>query len=191
MAKGRFSEEDINNAPFSYNASRVSGGANCLRSGLTLFPAHYQVIDRLLTELIQKALANFVMLTDVTGQVVAAKGDQAQVDLIALGSLMAGDLAASQEIGRLTGEYQNYQLILREGQQIHTLISEAGSHLALLALVSQQVPLGWVRMLIRQTAQHLAEITMMPAPEVEPFDPDIKDDLSRLLSDALDDIWQE
>jgi predicted regulator of Ras-like GTPase activity (Roadblock/LC7/MglB family) len=127
----------------------MTGGDN-LRSGLVLYPTHYQTIDQILLELVQKIPARFVLLTDVTGQVVSAHGDQSQIDLVALGSLIAGDLAASQEIARLTGQYQSYQLILREGLLSHTFITEAGQQFVLFVQTPGDTPLGWARMLIRR-----------------------------------------
>lgn len=165
-----------------------------LRSGLTVFPEHYKIIDRVLTEVVQKIPARFVILTDVSGQLISARGDQGKTNLVALASLMAGDLAASQEIARLTDEYQDYQMILREGRTSHTFITEAGRHLALLVQVSADVPLGWARMIIQQTAHQLAEIldqevTSTASPEPEPVL--TEDDLPDLFDNALDNLWLE
>ncbi len=171
-------------------APEPAGGSN-LRSGLVLFPAHYKAIEQILGDLVQKTPAQLVFLTDVTGQVILARGDQSRVDLVALGSLIAGDLAASQEIARLTGQYQSCQLILREGEGTFTFISEAGHYLALFVQVPAEVPLGWARMLIRKSAGYLGELMGMPAPEVEPFELNRQEDLSGLFDQALDDLWAE
>jgi predicted regulator of Ras-like GTPase activity (Roadblock/LC7/MglB family) len=168
-----------------------------LRSGAAILPEQDKEFHRLLGELLPKIPARFILLVDVAGQVITAKGDHEQVNLIMLGSLVAGDLAASQEIARLTGEYQDYQIILREGQHSHTFISEAGNYLVLLVQVDNDVPLGWARMLIQQTVKQLAEImaTAVPVMETETFklelDDEDEDDLSDLFSDALDDMWVE
>jgi predicted regulator of Ras-like GTPase activity (Roadblock/LC7/MglB family) len=167
-----------------------------LRSGITIYPAQDKAIAEVLAELRQKLPAHFLLLTDVTGQVISARGDQNQIDLVVLGSLVAGDLAASQEIARLTGEYQDYQMVLREGQKTHTFIIEAGHHLALLVQVSNEVPLGWARMLIQKVARHLADIIALP-PEEEVTDqapPDLgvdQEDLPDLFDEALAEMWQE
>jgi predicted regulator of Ras-like GTPase activity (Roadblock/LC7/MglB family) len=169
-----------------------------LRSGLTLYPAQYAALDQTLTDLIQKLPAQLVVLTDVSGQLVAARGEQERINLVALGSLISGDLAASQEIARLMGEYQDHQMVLREGRTAHTFIVEAGHHLALLVRLSQEIPLGWARMVIRQAAQQLAEIAaVQPA---QPMGPELagsveallgEEALPNLFSEALDDLWTE
>lgn len=168
-----------------------------LRSGLAILPAQQAVIEQEVTELAQKLPARLLLLTDVTGQVVLARGEQSQIDLVALGSLVAGDLAASQEIARLTGEYQDYQMILREGQTGHTFISEAGLYLALLIQLSNEVPLGWARMLIKETAHRLAEIAARSLAEAEQLQAEQSDpvlsqeELPDLFNNALDELWSE
>lgn len=165
-----------------------------LRSGLTIFPEHYKIIDQLLANLVQKIPARFVVLTDVSGQLISSRGDQDRINLVALGSLIAGDLAASQEIARLTGEYQDYQMILREGRMSHTLITEASHHLALLAQIPGDVPLGWARMMIRETAHQLAKILEEPLEPIESLEPEsilTEEELTNLFDNALDDLWLE
>ncbi len=165
-----------------------------LRSGLTIFPAQQENIEQALTEAARKLPAHLLMLVDVTGQLISAKGEQSQINLVALGSLVAGDLAASQEIARLTGQYQDYQMVLREGQQTHTFILEAGHHLALLVQVSNDVPLGWARVLIQKVAHQLADIIANPPLEDEEqqFDLNLDQaDLPDLFSNALDEMWKE
>jgi len=170
-----------------------------LRSGLTLYPSQNKSINKLLGNLIKQVPAQFVLLADVTGQVVSARGEQNKIDLVALGSLVAGDLAASQEIARITGQYQDSQVALREGKHTNSFILETGTHLALFVQVAHDVPLGWARMVIKNTAKDITDILSNTPPEAEQakteaanqpfFDND--DKLPDLFSDALDDLWME
>ena len=166
-----------------------------LRSGLVLYPAQQEAIEDLLTDLVQKAPAHFILLADVTGQVISTRGGQNSKNTVALGSLVAGDLAASHEIARLTGQYQDYQMVLREGQSTHTFIGEAGHNLALLVQVSTETPLGWARMIIQKATRQLAEIAAAPPPEQQRQLPHevlpVEENLPDLFSDALDDLWLE
>ncbi len=166
-----------------------------LRSGLVLYPAQQEAIEDLLTGLAQNTPAHFILLADVTGQVISTRGGQNSKNTVALGSLVAGDLAASHEIARLTGQYQDNQMVLREGQSTHTFIGEAGHHLALLVQVSTETPLGWARMVIKKAARQLAEIAAEAPPEQQCRPPaealPAEENLPDLFSDALDDLWQE
>ncbi len=167
-----------------------------LRTGLVLYPTQQEAMEALLDEMVQQIPAHFILLVDVTGQVISTRGGQSQNDLVGLGSLVAGDLAASQEIARLTGQYQDYQMVLREGESTHTFICGAGLHLAVMVQISTETPMGWARMLIRKAAQKLTDIAdMPPAAEARPVDstPILEPDenLSDLFDDALDDLWLE
>jgi predicted regulator of Ras-like GTPase activity (Roadblock/LC7/MglB family) len=178
--------------------NRKSGkGSYNLRSGLVIFPSQQGALDRTLGELAHKIPAYFLLLADVTGQIISVRGEQMDTNLVALGSLVAGDLAASQEIARLTGQYEGYQLILREGQDAYTFIAEAGRHLVLFIQIANDVPLGWARMLIQKASHQLTDIvTSPPQQEDELEQPDFEldldsEDLPDLFSDALDELWKE
>jgi len=173
-----------------------TGGYN-LRSGLVIYPTQQEAIETLLSKLMQQIPAAFILLADVTGQVVSTRGGQGEINTVSLGSLVAGDLAASHEIARLTGQFQEYQLVLREGSTTHTFICEGGHHLAMLVQVSTEVPLGWARMIIRKAAQRLSEIADAPLEanqEAEEMIAELDldtDDFSTLFGEALDDLWTE
>lgn len=166
-----------------------------LRSGLVLYPNQQDALESILTNLFNQISARFLMLADVTGQPISTRGEQSKINVVAVASLVAGDLAASQEIARLTGQYSDYQMVLREGETSYTLIIEAGHHLALLVQASTETPIGWARMATQKAAQRLGEVVAEPPPETnrpidassESFLPE--DDIADLLGDALDDLW--
>ena len=77
---------------------------------------------------------------------------------MSLDALISSDLAASQEIARVTGEYQNHHMILHEGKTSHTFISGAGPHLVLFVKVLSEIPLGWSRKYVREAVSKIEEI---------------------------------
>ena len=171
--------------------SSFDRGYISLRSGITIYPEQDRKIDASLKEMLDKIPARFTLLADISGQIVSVQGERGQADPVVLGSLIAGDLAASQEIARVTGEYQTTQMVLREGQKSHSFITEAGPYLALLVQVSSDVPLGWARIVIKKTASDLAEIVAtMPEPAEQPkLEFGKEGDVAELFGDALDDMW--
>ena len=173
------------------STSYLDNGYN-LRSGITIFTDQDNAIDDLLTELVTRCPAKLVLLIDVSGQIVSAQGDRGDINLVALGSLIAGDLAASQEIARLTQQYQNYQLIMREGPHANTFIAEAGHNLVLFVQVSNEVPLGWARLLITNAAHQLEAIMNAPPESVGDLNLGLDDEnLEESFSNALDALWME
>ncbi len=162
-----------------------------MRNGVNIYPAQDKAIELVLAELLQLCPAQFVLLADQSGQLITVQGERGTADLASLASLVAADLAASQEIARQAGQYQSCQLVLREGQQAHIFISEAGKNLVLFVLVSKQTPLGWARLLIFQTAAKLAEIIARPPEDVELMDLELnqEDKFFDLFDSALDAVW--
>ncbi len=185
-----------------------------LRSGLMIYPSQAAVIEKTLAELVDKMPARFALLTDNSGLVIDFQGEQGTLDLVTLGSLAAGDLAASQAIGQLVGEYADYQMIVREGRTHNMFLNEAGHELVLLVQVSAEVPLGWARMLVLDAVKQLDKIVasvpleVLLAPE-EPLNPIelrdpiglspaedqsvglIESTLGDLFGQALDDMWNQ
>jgi predicted regulator of Ras-like GTPase activity (Roadblock/LC7/MglB family) len=162
-----------------------------LRSGLLLYPSHIRALEIELSYLREIIPARFILLVDKSGQYVTSTGQHEGIDLTSLGSLIAGDLAASGEIARLTGEYQDFQLIMREGERTHLALSEAGRNMVFVVQFSRDVPIGWARRLIQKSAREIGIIAERSAAEGESFEkPFPTEGLSDLFSDALDDLWK-
>jgi hypothetical protein len=81
---------------------------------------------------------------------------------VGLASLVAGDIAASQEASRMTDQYEASQLVLRAGQHTNAFAVEAGPHMVLYAHVSADVPLGWARMLVCNAGRRISELAARP-----------------------------
>ncbi len=163
-----------------------------LRNGLTIYPNQIEVMDEVLADLQQRCPAKFILLTDTSGLIVSSRGETGTTDLVGLGSLIAGDLAASQEIARITGQYQNYELVLRVGPHSTSLISEAGRSLVLFVQISSDVPLGWARILISEASRKLAQVMENPPDQAESFDLDLgNSSLADLIGDSLDSMWTD
>ncbi len=161
-----------------------------LHTGLIIHQSQYKVIDQLLIDLAHICPAQFVLLTDTNGQFVSARGDLGGLDLVALSSLVASDIAASSEIARIIGQYQKTQLVLREGELINTFIVEAGSYLVLFVQVSSTLPLGWARMLIMETSRKLAAAISMLPEKVPELKLGVRGEkLNNAVDDALDSLW--
>jgi predicted regulator of Ras-like GTPase activity (Roadblock/LC7/MglB family) len=163
-----------------------------ISGGIKIHPDQMISINDLLTDLIRRVPASFTMIIDKAGQCIVSSGEIGGANLVTLSALIAGDLAASQEIARLTGEYGNYQLVLREGDRTNALISEAGPHLVLFVQARSEVPLGWARILIRDAARSLEELIATPTKETKPLGMEIGfENLRDRFSRALEDLWSE
>jgi predicted regulator of Ras-like GTPase activity (Roadblock/LC7/MglB family) len=169
-------------------------GSYSLRSGLTIFPSQDAAFDCVLSDLVQKVPARFALLTDTSGLQIGFRGERGQMDVMALGALVAGDLAASQAIADMTGEHADYQLVLRQGRHHNLLLVGAGRQLVLLVQAPADVPMGWSRMLVLEAARQLQAILETPPLFEEPLpaalEP-VESGLTDLFSQALDSMWSD
>ncbi len=158
--------------------------------GVVLYPQQERAIHAVLEEITAKAAASLVLVTTHTGHFVASNGGRPGMDIAALGSLIAADLAASQQIARLIDENEAYQMVLREGDRINMFVSEAGPVLVLLVVVASAEPVGWVRILVREGSRKLAAIAQASLePIAEPEHATPEGELADLIGNALDKLW--
>lgn len=170
----------------------IPPGEHYIHTGLILSADQARAIDAILADLRDRARAALVLLTARDGQFISASGENLRhMDLVSLGSLIAGDLAASHQVAQLAGVYEDYQVVLREGRSSHILVADAGAQMVLFMLVSSAVPVGWARLVGREAARSLAEVVRPPAggggasPQ-----PAVGPDISAEFDKALGDLWK-
>lgn len=161
-----------------------------LRGGLMLTAEQSAQLHQHVAQLARQLNTTLILLAEQSGQTICcdmANVGARQVDTTALGSLAAGDLAASQAIAQQIGVVDEGHFILRQANTLNTLIVGAGAFV-LLVLVGAQVPLGFARLMIQRTAAHLAEI--QPVPCDTPLDWELgQTNLTQSLDEALDTLW--
>jgi predicted regulator of Ras-like GTPase activity (Roadblock/LC7/MglB family) len=163
-----------------------------LPSRVTIHPSQDQAIDRILNNVLERCPAQYALITEVSGQVVSVQGNRDLANPVVLATLIAGDMAASQEIARVTGQYQHFQLVLREGVASNTLVAEAGKYLILFVQVGKEVPLGWARLVITEASRKLETIMSSAPDDVKDIIFDLKPDgLSEWVDDALSSLWNK
>jgi predicted regulator of Ras-like GTPase activity (Roadblock/LC7/MglB family) len=168
----------------------IAPGEHYISTGLILSAEQAGEIDRILAEVRSRTPATLVVLTARDGQFISASGDNLQrMDLVGLSSLIAGDLAASHQIAQLSGVYEDYQIVLREGHNSHLLVADAGPQMALFMLVPSTVPVGWARLLGRESARELAKIGAVAGKTGEILPRGTSADLASEFDKALGDLW--
>lgn len=168
----------------------IPPGEHYVSTGLILSAEQARAIDEILADVRARTPAVLVVLTARDGQFISASGDNLHhMDLVGLGSLIAGDLAASHQIAQLAGVYEDYQIVLREGHNSHILVADAGPQMALFMLVSSTVPVGWARLLGREAARALAKTGAAVGRTSEIITRTTSADLASEFDKALGDLW--
>ncbi len=163
-----------------------------LPSRITIYPSQDQAIDQVLTNVLERCPAEYALLAEISGQLISVRGNRDLTNPVVLASLIAADMAASQEIARATRQYQHFQLALREGAASNTLIAEAGKYLILFVQVAKDVPLGWARLVISEASQKLEEIMSAAPEDTQETSLGLKaEGVSDWVDDALNSLWKQ
>ena len=159
-------------------------------SQIKMYPQKDNAIDQVLKAVKERCPAELVLAVETSGVLISIVGERNVMDPVALASLVAGDMVASQEIARITGQYQRCQLILREGLATNTFIAEAGDFMILFVQVEKTIPIGWARLVINEACRQLATIIVSEPEDIKKLDIGLgEEDLGRLIDDAVNAIW--
>ncbi len=175
-----------------YNSTPTAGMADPLRGDIHLSPKEFERLSGILQTAADRTPADFVLLTDRTGQMIASVGSMPENKLTALASLMAADFAANEEIGRLFGcKDKNARVMLRECESGLVLMLPAGPRLALLLHTANSVATGWARLIALEAVKRITDKPDFAAPEMECRGKDVDTDFSSEVEQAFDNLWAD
>ncbi len=142
-------------------------------------------IDAALRELYKETNARCVLLADVSGQLISEQGPIGRMNTTVLSALAAGDIAATREMANLVGEKARFKLLLHEGEGQSVYLSDVGEEFILVSVVTNETPIGLVRLFLKQTVENVKDIVAEQAtvPEAERA---LDEDFGQLLADELD-----
>jgi predicted regulator of Ras-like GTPase activity (Roadblock/LC7/MglB family) len=169
--------------------SNAKGDFEYVPSRLVISPAQDRQLVEVLDKVAKQAPAKLVLLADRNGQTIYNSEKSNDSWLVELAALIAGDLAASEEMARLMNSTEEHQLILREGVSQHAYIAKTGPHLVLFVQTSSEVPLGWSRLIVQEAVQELGDIfagASVEDDEDKNFSPEGFDDS---VNNALDGLF--
>jgi predicted regulator of Ras-like GTPase activity (Roadblock/LC7/MglB family) len=111
-----------------------------------------------LERLARDSNARLALLADPTGQELAFCG---QVDghvAETISALSAGQVGASHELVKALRLSASFTLMIREGQDYHYYLSAPADRYILLLVAPSDIPLGWVRHLLKQSHEEFGQL---------------------------------
>jgi len=121
---------------------------------LVLFEEDFRRLQQALRKLRVESDASVVLLVDKNGQRIASVGDVEALDMTALASLTAGNVAATDGLARILGE-REFSVLLHEGEKENIHVSIVARRVILVVIFSNRSSLGLVRLRVRQAAAEL------------------------------------
>jgi predicted regulator of Ras-like GTPase activity (Roadblock/LC7/MglB family) len=124
-------------------------------SDLILHEQDFHVIRDLIQKLRNEANARVVCLVDRNGQQIATVGETERLDITALASLAAGNVAATDSLARLIGE-SDFSSLYHEGEKDNLHLSMIGGKVILVLIFDERSSLGLVRLKVKKHSPALA-----------------------------------
>jgi predicted regulator of Ras-like GTPase activity (Roadblock/LC7/MglB family) len=124
-------------------------------SDIVLHEEDFRAIRDLIQKLRQEANARVICLVDRNGQQIACVGDSDALDMVALASLAAGNVAATDSLARLIGE-KDFSTLYHEGEKDNLHLSMIGGRVILVVIFDVRSSLGLVRLRVKKYASELA-----------------------------------
>lgn len=128
-----------------------------LREGviqLAVFEEEHRVLVSLLRRVRTDTRARSVLLIDANGQLVAAAGDTAGLDVTSFASLAASNLAATASMARLVGE-DDFTILFHQGARDSIHLSLVAERVLLAVIFGGEASLGMVRLRARRASAEL------------------------------------
>ncbi|MBO9369966.1 MAG: roadblock/LC7 domain-containing protein [Chloroflexi bacterium] len=151
-----------------------------------------EAIDRCMDRIAENSGARCIILADVTGRLIAERGQTQGMNTQVLSALAAGELVATHELARLVGERARFKMLLNEGESQNVYLSDVGEQLILIIVFDTETPIGIVRLVLKRAVEELTPILMQSSPTSTetPINEALDDDFAQLLENELDVSFQ-
>lgn len=147
-------------------------------------------IEESLSKLLAESGADYCMLLDKSGQVIATNGDFGRQDIIALGALLAGSFASSREVARLLGE-RDFKETVQLGVRGNIFAAQVESYWILVIIFAKQVNLGLIKVLSKRTCIEMADVLERVKVESRAKDSIISTSFRTSVEDTIDLLFKD
>ena len=126
-------------------------------SNIVLYEAEYLRLKAILAMTQRDLRADLVLLIDRSGQHIAFEGPAHGIDMTALSSLAAANIAATDGLARLVGEPE-FSILYHQGKRRSIQISDVAKRFSVVVVFDDSVSLGMVRLRVKRATAYLEEI---------------------------------
>lgn len=124
---------------------------------ILLEDAQVGAIREVLVDLCLSTMAEFAMLIDAAGRVVASGGESAAFDTEAIAALAAGDLATTRQLARMLNEPE-FSLLFQHEKQKNLFMTAVENDAILIVVFDVETTFGALRLRIRRSISQLQQI---------------------------------
>ena len=114
-------------------------------------------LEEIISEEILDAGADYVMIADLSGNLILQKGSIETLDSFSLAALSAANFAATAQIAKLVGE-EDFSLLFHKGDKRNIHFSRLGKNYIILTLFDDHISLGLIRLKLNSAVEQLSKI---------------------------------
>ena len=129
---------------------------------ISLARSQFEEINVSLRALYQKTKCAGVLLSDISGMLVAHAGTLDDSSKTLVSSLAAGNYAATNEMAKLIGEENGFKVHFLEGQKNSFYLTGIDESSFLVVIFGGQTTFGMIRVLVAKLAEQLRTILAAP-----------------------------
>jgi predicted regulator of Ras-like GTPase activity (Roadblock/LC7/MglB family) len=126
-------------------------------NNIVLYEAEYLRLKSILAMTQRDLRAELILLIDRSGQQIAFEGPARGIDLTALASLAAANIAATDGLARLVGE-PDFSILFHQGKRRSIHISDVSKKFSLVVVFDDSISLGMVRLRVKRATAYLDEV---------------------------------
>jgi predicted regulator of Ras-like GTPase activity (Roadblock/LC7/MglB family) len=147
----------------------------------------YRQIKAITDRLTRDANAKVVFLIDKNGLLIASSGDVQNMDTTSLGSLAAGNIAATTGLAQLLGE-REFSNLFHEGERDNIHLTIVDGRLILVLIFDKRSSLGLVRLRVKRSSEELKRVFDEMDKDNQKEEGSIFDDISE---DDIDNLFAD
>ncbi len=147
----------------------------------------YRQIKAITDRLNRDANAKVVFLIDKNGLLIASSGDVQNMDTTSLGSLAAGNIAATTGLAQLLGE-REFSNLFHEGERDNIHLTIVDSRVILVLIFDKRSSLGLVRLRVKRSSEELKRVFDEMEKDNQKEEGSIFDDISE---DDIDNLFAD
>jgi predicted regulator of Ras-like GTPase activity (Roadblock/LC7/MglB family) len=147
-------------------------------------------VDSSLERLVLDTGANYAMLLDKSGQVIAARGDTQRQDITALGALLAGTFASSREVARLLKE-KDFRVLFQQGVKENIFTELIDEQWMLVVMFDKRTHIGLVKVLAKRATEELSHVLQQVRSQSRSREAVISTSFRTSVEDTIDLLFRD
>jgi len=162
------------------------------RDRLVFYEKDVDRINQTLEKFLEASQARCVLLVDLEGHLVTAKGFTSELDTTSIAALVAGSFASTREVARKLGETE-FSVLFHQGANENIHVSLVSDRALAVILFDDRTNIGMVRLYAQQVSDDLNDILGQMAEKQaaggDTDDPRLTSDYTDAAEAQLDDFF--